>query len=79
MTNIQPKLAGLWQVTVRLFDNSTAELYYNQYDMNTRRIIPHFLGTVEQPAKSPFMPSELLVMAAMEWLAQDLGEDPAVL
>lgn len=75
MSNIRPKLTSLHQVTVREYNNATASLAYTFYTPGKGMPVPHDLGIVDQPAKMPFRPSELLVMAACEWLARDLGKD----
>lgn len=74
-SNKEARLIGMSQVTAKLFDNGTASLSHNAYLIPGGRIIPSDLGTVEQPARNPFRPSELLVMAACEWLARDLQSD----
>jgi len=65
-SNRSPKLTGLWSVTVREYDNGQNDSQYLRYDMATRMIHPESLGVTEQPAKDPFSPHELLLMAALE-------------
>lgn len=74
VSNKKPKLESIHQATVRIYDNATAQLAYARYLPGRGFPVPEDLGLVEQPARMPFRPSELLVMAACEYLARDLDE-----
>ena len=74
MSNTAPKLTGIYQCTVRTYDNDTASLGHTVYVIPGAIQRPIDLGIVDQPAGMPFRPSELLVMAACEVLARDLNE-----
>jgi hypothetical protein len=61
-------------LTVSFYDDDTVEIRLSRYDPAARVWIPHLVSTVEQPARDPFTPEELLLMGAMEmhalWLDQ---------
>jgi hypothetical protein len=70
----KPRLEKIHSIHVRIYENATAALSYGVYTPGRAFPVPHDLGIVDQPARDAFRPAELLVMAAMEWLARDLGE-----
>lgn len=66
------KLNNYLAVSVREYDDGTNSALYLKMEPTTTRIIPRQLPSVEQPAKDPFAPAELLLMACLEMYAREL-------
>lgn len=69
------RLTGLYQVSVYEYSDGRNDATIWRMDEKTRRMVPHHLGGVEQPARDPFSPPELLLMAALEHYAQQIDPD----
>lgn len=67
-----PNLKELATVTVHVHDDGTATLYFAHMDMQTRRMIPETIGTVQLHPRFPQTPEELLMIAAAERVSRTM-------